>query len=297
MTTYDFISANKRKSVLLIIIFTVLVLMLGGLIDYVYEGGGFFLFIAGAYSIIIGLMGFYSGDKIALAVSGAREIKETDNQYLYLMVQNLCLTVGLPMPKVHIINDPAINAFATGRDPNHSSIAVTTGALQRLENEELEGVLAHELSHIKNYDIRVMTLVMVLAGTVAIIADLTLRSFLWGGRGRRREGDNGALLIIGLVLMIIAPIVAQLIKLAVSRRREYLADASAALITRFPEGLARALEKIGQQAQPMARASGATAHLFIANPFSGKALATLFSTHPPIEKRLAALRHMTGANG
>jgi heat shock protein HtpX len=296
MTTYDFIASNKQKSVLLIFVFTALVIGLGVLVDYIYEGGGAFTVIAVIYSTITALVGFYSGDKVALAVSGAKPIEEKDNQYLYRMVENLCITVGMPMPKVHIIDDPAINAFATGRDPNHSSIAVTTGALQQLEDEELEGVLAHELSHIRNYDIRVMMLVMVLAGTVAIITDLVLRSFMWGGRKRDRDENNGALLLIGLILMILAPIIAQLIKLAVSRRREYLADASGALITRFPEGLARALEKIGAQAQPMKNPSSATAHLFIANPFSGKALAALFSTHPPIEKRITALRQMGGIN-
>ncbi len=293
MTTYDFISSNKQKSVLLIIVFTVLVVAVGALVDRMYGGGGFILAIAIGYSLFSSLIGFYSGDKVALAVSGAKEISEADNPYLYRMVQNLCISVGMPMPKLHVMDDPAINAFATGRDPEHSSIAVTTGALQHLENEELEGVLAHELSHIKNYDIRVMTLVMVLAGTIAIIADLALRSFIWGGGRRKREG-GGALLIVGLILMIIAPIVAQLIKLAVSRKREYLADASGALMTRFPEGLARALEKISAQNQPMKKASGATAHLFIANPFRGKSMASFFGTHPPVEKRIQALRKMAG---
>ncbi|MFH1046820.1 MAG: M48 family metalloprotease [Patescibacteria group bacterium] len=296
MTTYDYITSNKRKSVWMIIIFTLLVMAVGALVDYMYDGGGFILVLAVAYSLITSLVGFYSGDKVALAVSGAQEISQTDNPYLYRLVENLCITTGMPMPKVHVINDPAINAFATGRDPQHSSIAVTTGALQLLENEELEGVLAHELSHIKNYDIRVMTLVMVLAGTIAIIADLVLRSFIWGGHSERRKEGGGALMIIGLILMIVAPLVAQLIKLAVSRRRELLADSSAALITRFPEGLARALEKIGAQNRPMQSTSSATAHLFIANPFSGKNLAALFSTHPPIEQRIQALRVMAGIN-
>jgi len=293
MTTYDFISSNKRKSVALIIIFTILVVAVGALVDYMYDGGGIILTIAVGYSLFSSLIGFYSGDKVALAVSGAKEINEVDNPYLYRMVENLCISTGMPMPKVHVMNDPAINAFATGRDPEHSSIAVTTGALQHLENEELEGVLAHELSHIKNYDIRVMTLVMVLAGTIAIIADLALRSFIWGGGRRKREG-GGALLVIGLILMIIAPIVAQLIKLAVSRKREYLADASGALMTRFPEGLARALEKINVQNQSMRKPSSATAHLFIANPFRGKSMAAFFSTHPPVENRIQALRKMAG---
>ncbi|MFH2063525.1 MAG: M48 family metallopeptidase [bacterium] len=293
MTTYDFIDSNKRKSAILIAVFGVLVVLVGLAADRALEAGGSILALAAGYSVVTALVGFYSGDRVALAVSGAQEVTEKDNPYLVRMVQNLCITTGLPMPKVHVIDDPAINAFATGRDPQHSSIAVTTGAIQSLENEELEGVLAHELSHVRNFDIRVMTLAMVLAGTVAIVADLTMRSFIWGGRRRRDEG-NGLLVVVGLLLMIVAPIAAQLIKLAVSRKREYLADASAALITRFPDGLARALEKINAQSRPMKSASSATAHLFIANPFSGRTLAGLFSTHPPIESRIAALRQMSG---
>jgi heat shock protein HtpX len=298
MTTYDFIAANKRKSVLLIAAFTVFVLVLGRVIDMAYDGGGFFLMIAVAYSLVMTLVSYYSGDKIALAMSGARQVAAEDNRYLVRMVENLCIATGMPMPKIHVINDPAINAFATGRDPEHASIAVTTGAIEKLENEELEGVLAHELSHIRNYDIRVMTIVIVLVGIVTVLTDLVFRSVFWGG-GRHRDRDSGAsgvILLIGLVLMIIAPIVAQLIKLAVSRKREYLADASGALVTRYPEGLARALEKIGAEHRPLQRASAATAHLFIANPFSGKTLSQMFSTHPPIEKRIEALRKMSGAN-
>lgn len=294
MTTYDFISSNKRKTVFLVFVFSLLVVAVGGLVDYYYNAGGLILAIAVGYSVITSLVGFYSGDKVALSVSGAEEIDEESNPYVYRMVENLCIASGMPMPKVHVIDDPAINAFATGRDPEHSSIAVTTGAIDKLENEELEGVLAHELSHIKNYDIRVMTIVMVLAGTIAIIADLALHSFIWGGGRDQRKDGGGMLMIIGLVLMLVAPIVAQIIKLAVSRKREYLADASGALITRFPDGLARALEKIDAQNRPMENASSATAHLFIANPFSGRTLATLFSTHPPIEKRMEALRNMSG---
>lgn len=294
MTTYDFIAANKRKTVLLIVIFVALVSAIGYALDYAYESGGSIVVIAVAYSVVTALVGYYSGDKVALRLSGAREVAETDNPYLVRMVQNLCIASGTPMPKVHVIDDPAINAFATGRDPEHSSIAVTTGALQKLENEELEGVLAHELSHIRNYDIRVMTLVIVLVGTIVVISDLMFRSFLWGG-GRRRDREGGGLLmIVGLILVVLSPIIAQLIKLAVSRKREYLADASAVLITRYPDGLAKALAKIAAQSQPMLRASGATAHLFIANPFSGKSVAGLFSTHPPIESRIAALRNMAG---
>lgn len=298
MTTYDFIAANKRKSVLLIVVFVAFVLLVGRVIDLAYDGGGSFLAIAIIYSIVMTLVSYYSGDKIALTMSGAKEVTGQQNPYLVRMVENLCIATGTPMPKVHMIDDPAINAFATGRDPQHASIAVTTGAMEKLENEELEGVLAHELSHVRNYDIRVMTIVIVLVGVVTVLTDLVFRSVFWGGgRHRNRDtGANGMILLVGLVLMILAPIVAQLIKLAVSRKREYLADASGALITRYPEGLARALEKIHAEHLPLKRTSAATAHLFIANPFSGKALSEMFSTHPPVEKRIEALRKMSGPN-
>lgn len=289
MTTYDFIDANKRKSVILIALFVVLVMGVAWAIDELYGMGGGLLVFAGIYSTVMALVSYYSGDKMALAASGARQVEEKDNPYLVRMVENLCISQGMPVPKIHIIDDPAINAFATGRDPEHASIAVTTGAVQGLENEELEGVIAHELSHVRNYDIRVMTIVIVLVGIITVMGDIVFRVSM---RGNRRNRDNGAILIIGLVLLILAPLVAQLIKLAVSRRREYLADSSGALMTRFPEGLARALEKIEAQNRPLQRASAATAHLFIANPFSGRAIAGLFSTHPPIENRIAALHKM-----
>jgi heat shock protein HtpX len=296
MTTYDFVAANKRKSTMLIVLFVVLVIGLGWIIDKAYGGGGSIIAIAAVYSLVTSLVSYYSGDKIALAASGARVADQEADKYVVRMVENLCISVGAPMPKVYVIEDEAINAFATGRDPEHASIAVTTGAIRKLENEELEGVLAHELSHVRNYDIRVMTIVIVLVGVVSILGDLVFRMSFHGGRSRDSKGNNGALLIVGLVLLIIAPIVAQLIKLAVSRKREYLADASGALMTRFPEGLAKALEKIAAESRPMANASAATAHLYIANPFSGKAVAALFSTHPPIEQRVARLRQM-GSSG
>jgi heat shock protein HtpX len=297
MTTYDFIAANKRKTVILIAVFFAFIMSLGWLFDRAYDSGGFFVFLAAAYSIVSALVSYYSGDKVALWSAGARAVTEAENPYLVRMVQNLCITTGLPMPKVHIINDPAINAFATGRDPQHASIAVTTGAIQKLANEELEGVLAHELSHIKNYDIRVMTIVVVLVGIVSVLANMFWRLSFHRG-GDRRRGDSGsALVLIGLALMILAPIVAELIKLAVSRKREYLADASGALITRFPEGLARALEKIQRESAPLQQASAATAHLYIANPFGGRSLMKLFSTHPPVEERVKALRAMASLPG
>jgi heat shock protein HtpX len=269
---------------------------LGLLLDRYFEGGGFITLIAVVYATTTALIGYYNGDKVALWTSGAQAVDVKTNPYVVRMIENMCIATGTPMPKVYVIEDSAINAFATGRDPAHASIAVTSGAIAKLENEELEGVLAHELSHIRNYDIRVMTLVIVLVGTIAIMSDMFLRMTIFGG-GRRRDDDRGghpALMIIGVVLIILSPIIAKLIQLAISRRREYLADASAALITRFPEGLARALRKIALENQPMQRGSTATAHLFIANPLSGRAMANLFSTHPPIEKRIEALQKMGG---
>jgi heat shock protein HtpX len=293
MTTYDHISANKWKTAILIAVFSALVVALGWVVDRAQGSGGFFTGFALLYSSVSGLVSYFAGEKIALASSGARRVTEADNPYLVRMVDNLCISQGMPSPKIHVIQDDAINAFATGRDPQHSSIAVTTGAMQKLTNEELEGVLAHELSHVKNYDIRVMTVVIVLVGVVSMMAQLFFRVGHLSGRGNRKSGDVGAVFaLVGLVLLIFAPIIAQLIKLAVSRRREYLADASGTLMTRFPEGLASALRKIQAENMPMANANSSTAHLFIANPFSGRWMAGLFSTHPPIEKRIAALEQM-----
>jgi len=296
---YSQIDSNKRRSVLLIFIFVIFVAMIGFLLGLIngqsqgqYPYG--FVMIALMISLIMTSILYFSGDKIALSVNGAKEITKEQNPYLYNMVENLCLTSGQPIPKIYIMDDPAINAFATGRKPEISSIAVTTGALQKLANEELEGVIAHELSHIKNYDIRLMMLVAVLVGTISILIDWGLRFGFLGRRGSDREegGSSPIFLIIGLILLILSPIIAQLIKLAISRKREYLADASGSLLTRYPEGLARALEKIAFENAPMKKASTATAHLFIANPFNGQKLARLFSTHPPIEDRIKKLREM-----
>ena len=288
---YSQITSNKRKSVVLIAVFIALVLGLGWLIDEAYGGGGAITLIALAYSLVTALVSYYAGDKMALMASHAKEIRKEDSPELWRLVENLCIANGQPMPKVHIIDDPAPNAFATGRKPELASIAFTTGLLQRLDRTELEGVVAHELSHIKNYDIRVMTVVVVLVGLVAVMADLFLR-LSWHGGGRKREG-GGILLVLGLVAIILAPLIANLVKLAVSRRREYLADASGALLTRYPEGLARALEKISAYEGPLKNAHSATAHLFISNPFGRSGWAAgLLSTHPPAADRIAALRQM-----
>ncbi len=294
---YSQIDTNKRNSVFLVVIFFGVLLGVGYAFDYFYgfEGVPYVgLTIALAVSLLMTAVSYFKGDKIALAATGAKPISKEQNPYVYNLVENLCITAGSPMPAIYIIEDAAINAFATGRKPELSSIAITTGAISKLENEELEGVLAHELSHIKNFDIRFMMLVAVLVGTIAILADIFLRLSFFGGRGRSRENKGGGpiIFIIGLIFIIISPIIAQLIKFAISRRREYLADASGALLTRYPAGLANALEKIRQENIPMQRASKATAHLFISNPFQGQKIKNVFSTHPPIEDRIRKLREM-----
>lgn len=294
---YKQIDSNKRKTVLLIIIFILVILVLGWVFSEATEFGYAGLVIAVIIATAMSLLGYYKGDKVALWTAGAKgPIQKQDNAYVYRMVENLCITAGLPLPKIYIIPDPAINAFATGRDPQHSSVAVTQGAIEKLENEELEGVLAHELSHIKNYDIRLMTIVIVLIGIIALLSDFMLRSFFWGGRRRdSRSGQIGVIILIaGIILAILSPLIGRLIQFAISRKREYLADASGALLTRYPEGLARALEKISLENRPMKRANNATAHLYISSPFgkTKKFMAKAFSTHPPVEERIKALRSM-----
>lgn len=288
---YNQITANKRKTWILIAIFVAFIVGIGYVIQQWQGYGTGAIVTAAAISLVMTLGSYFAGDKVALASSGARRVNKEENPYLYRIVENLSITAGLPMPKVHIIDSPALNAFATGRDPQHASIAVTTGLMAALENEELEGVIAHELSHIQNYDIRVMTVVIVLVGLISLLANWILH---FGG-GRRSSDDNGRgniFAIIGIVLLLISPLIAELIKLAVSRKREYLADASGSLLTRYPEGLARALEKISGSNTPLATANTATAHLFISNPFKGKSISNLFSTHPPAAERIKRLREM-----
>lgn len=295
---YDQIAANKRKSWLLVFSFVIII----GLLGYAwgaYSGDRFgALTIAGIIAIVMALASYYGSDAIALNSAGALPIETREqNPYVWNMVENLCIAEGLPMPKLYLIPDQAMNAFACGRDPEHASIALTEGIVKKLENEELEGVIAHELSHVKNYDIRVATLVIVLVGLISILADLFLRSSFYRGNrsSSRGNGSSGnVLMLVGLIFAILSPIIAQLIKLAISRQREFLADASGALATRYPEGLARALEKLGQDGKPMDHISEATAHLYLVSPFGPKPsfLGRLFSTHPPIPERVAALRKM-----
>lgn len=287
---YQQIESNKRKTVVLVGFFFIITIALGWFIG-VYMGYGYWIFIfAVLYSIVSALISYFAGDKVALKSSGAEKIEKKDNPYVYRMVENLCITAGMPEPDVYIIDSPALNAFATGRNPENASIALTTGLINKLEDEELEGVIAHELSHIQNYDTLIMTLTVVLVGTIALIADLFLRARLFGLGGDNRK--SGVFAIIGFVLILASPVVAQIIKLAISRKREYLADASGVDLTRYPEGLASALEKISNSDKQLDTASSATAHLFISNPFKQKFFSKLFSTHPPAEDRIEELRSM-----
>lgn len=291
---YDQINSNKYQSVLLIGIVLGLVIAVVALYSFYVRGDFFLPVVAAVIAIPSSLLGYYKGDAIALASNRAQPVSASQAPELYRIVENLAITAGLPTPHLYVIDSPALNAFATGRDPEHASVAVTSGLIEKLNRLELEGVLAHELMHVKNYDILFGTLVAIFVGFMVILSDLFMRS-LWFGSGLRsrdsREGGQlGAILaIVGLVLLILSPIISKLIQLAISRKREYLADASGALLTRYPEGLAQALEKIAQQSA-VATAGHATAHLYIANPFSGKSFSNLFSTHPPIEERIRRLR-------
>lgn len=276
-------------------IFIVFIGLVGWAYGYLSETGSVGLILALVISIIMTLISYYAGDKVALATAGAKQITHDENQYVFHLVENLCITAGLPVPKIYIIPDPNINAFATGRDPQHAAIALTSGAIEKLTNEELEGVIAHELSHIKNFDIRLMMVILVLVGIIVLLSDWLMRSYFWN-RGDRDKNNLGVILLIaGIIMAILSPLIAQLIQLAISRKREYLADAAGSLLTRYPQGLANALAKIGQEnVQPLRKANNATAHLYIANPFGAtkKFMSNLFSTHPPLEDRISKLRQM-----
>lgn len=298
MNIYSQISQNIWKSWIIMLLFVVFAAGVGYVIGQATGYGTPFTVLIFIISITSSIGSYYFSDQVVLSTSGAVPIKKSDNPELYRIVENLAIGDGVAMPKVYIINDVSPNAFATGRDPKHASVAVTTGLLERLNKSELEGVIAHELSHVKNFDTRLMAITAVLVGFIAIAADLFMRGLIWGGV--RNEDENrraqGMFLILGLVFAIIAPIVATLIQLAVSRKREFLADASGALLTRYPDGLASALQKISSDPRPLRTATSATAHLFIVNPFKGKGFqgwfTGLFSTHPPIEERIKILRAM-----
>ena len=289
---YSEISSNKIKTVLLIGLFIGFVGILGYILSLVSHRPGIF-FLVGIGSLGYSIVSYFMSAKIALSMSGAQPVTKEQAPELYRIIENLSITEGVPMPSVHIINDPSPNAFATGRDPKHAAVAVTSGLLEIMDKEELTGVLAHELGHVKNYDIRLLSVVTALVSIVSFISDFFFNFSLFGG-GEDDNGPNWLNIAIGLVMALLAPLAATVIQLAVSRRREYLADATGALTTRYPEGLARALEKISKS-QPMTRPASATAHLYISNPFgnAGGLISRMFSTHPPIEDRIAKLRAMS----
>ncbi len=288
---------NKARSLILIFFFLILIGILGAIIGFVYDSIYLGLIIALIFSTIYSLIGFYSGDQLILAMSGARPVTKKEFPYLFHTLEGLAIAANIPVPKAYVIEDTAINAFATGRDPKNASITVTTGLLKTMNRQELEGVVAHEMSHIQNYDIRFMMLATVMVGIVTLLSDFLLRSFLWGGKDRRSKGGNIGLILIvvALVLAVLSPLIGQLLRLAISRRREYLADSSAAILTRYPPGLASALKKIAKDPDPLVdKANHATAHLFISTPFRKETgfLTGLFSTHPPIEERIRRLENM-----
>ncbi|QQG38338.1 MAG: M48 family metallopeptidase [Candidatus Kaiserbacteria bacterium] len=289
-------SKNIQKTWLLMGVFLVLIIAIGYFAGW-YLNNPSIVYIAVAFSLFMNVAAYWFSDKVALAATGAKEADPNQFRELHRMLENLAITAGLPKPRLYVIDDPAPNAFAAGRNQERAVVAVTTGLLGQLEKAELEGVIAHELSHIGNRDILVMTAAVVLAGFIAIIADIFLRMSFFGGGGDR-DNRNPLFAILGIVAIIVAPIAAQLIQLAVSRRREFLADASGALLTRYPDGLASALKKIASYQAPMKRANHATAHLFISNPFgaheAGRFIAKIFSTHPPVEERVAALVGLRG---
>lgn len=300
-TAWDHVSGNIFKTWVIMFFFSLFAV---GVIYVIAQGFGYGeiggLGITGFALILAGVMNFvsyYWSDKIVLGISGAKPIDKKDNPEIYRLVENLCIAAGLPLPKIYILQDSAPNAFATGRDPKHGVICFTTGILQKLNKQELEGVIAHELSHIGNRDTLLMSVVSILVGTIALLSDFFMRSMWYGGRDRDSKA-NGVFMILAIVAAILAPIIATLIQLAVSRRRELLADASGVLLTRYPEGLANALLKISKDREPLEAANRGTAHLYIINPLKGQEakawLAGLFNTHPPVEVRVKALREMEG---
>ena len=296
---YTSISANKRNSFFITIAITAFLIVLGYLIGTYWGSSYAGVGISFLLALIMSLAAYYSGDKMVLAISRAKRIEKRDYPQLFNVIEELSVAGGLPMPAIYVIDDTAPNAFATGRNPQHASVAITTGLMQKLNRDELQGVMAHELSHVGNRDILYATMVGVLVGSIAMISDFFLRSFFWSGGRRRRSDEKGGgigaiLVIVAIALAILAPICAKLLQLAVSRQREYLADASAAMLTRYPEGLASALEKIAGDKEVLEVANRATQHLYIVNPIKPfeKRASSLFSTHPPIGERITRLRAM-----
>lgn len=299
-TLWTYKDSNIRKTWFLMTTFFLVVMTVGYVFSQAYGNPGIFV-VAFLFSVIMSVSSYWWSDKLVIATTGARELSPQEAPDLHHIVENLAITAGLPKPRVYIVQSAQPNAFATGRNPQHAVIAVTTGILERLDRTELEGVLAHELSHVGNRDMLVSTVVVVLVGVLQLLSDMFMRSMWWGRMGRSNDREGGQVqlvfMILGIVLALVAPLIGMLIQLAVSRKREYLADASGALLTRYPEGLASALEKIAVDNTPMRQASHATAHLWLDDPYQGKKNTTswfskLFMTHPPIEDRIRILRGM-----
>lgn len=285
---YKSISANKRNSLLIIGLFVGLVVGIGYITSYLLGGDSSITLYVFVGVLIYALIQYYMADKIAVAISGAEEIQKKDNPRLYRIVENLAITLGFPTPKVYIINDSAPNAFATGRDPNHSLVAVTTGLLDIMTDDELEAVMAHEMGHIQNYDIRLSMIAFGLVSAIGLLTDIVIRILFFGGN--RRDNVHPAVYLIGLIAIILAPIIASMVQLALSRQREYLADASGALTTRHPDAMISALEKLLHHSKPLKRQHSASAHLFLVNPLKHNLFSRLFSTHPPLEERIKRLQ-------
>ena len=294
MTLYGQKDKNIRKTFLLFTIFLIVIIGIGWVFSQVYNSPDILVF-AVIFSGLMSFISYWYSDKIVLKISKAQPVKEEENKELYRVVENLCITAGLPTPKIYLIDDKAANAFATGRDPKHAVVAVTAGLLEKLDRTELEGVISHELSHVGNRDILLSTVVVVLVGFVALLSDFFLRSMFWRGLGRSNDRDRGQaggiFMLIGIGLAVLSPIAVTLIQLAISRNREFLADASGALLTRYPEGLAKALEKISKDSTPIRFANKATNHLWFSAP-AKTAVSKLFMTHPPVEERIKRLREM-----
>lgn len=298
---YTHIDSNRHKTWLLISIFFIAVIIIGWVFSYAMDNQGI-LYLAVIISIVSSFVSYWWSDKIVLAMSSAHLVTQENDRELYRLVENLCITAGLPVPKIYIIDDTAPNAFATGRDPEHAAIALTSGIIAKLEKSELEGVIAHELSHIGNRDILIATVATVMVGVVVLLADWFMRFSMFGGRRRSNDNEGGqialVITIIAIVLAILAPVFATLLQLAISRKREFLADADGAMLTRYPEALASALEKISRDQEPLEVANRATAHLYIVTPFKETEdkkigfFTKAFMTHPPVEERVAALRGM-----
>lgn len=284
---YSAIAANKRKTWFIMAIFALIIGVLGWVVSGIYNEPSY-LYLVLISGAVYALIQYFVASKLALALNGAKEVEKKDAPRLYRVVENLSIATGLPMPKVYVIDDPAPNAFATGRDPQHAVVAATTGLIDIMDDTELEAVMAHELGHVKNYDIRVMMIVFGLVSAIGFIADMIFH-MMWF---RDDDSPNPLFLALGVVAAIVAPFVALLVQMAVSRRREYLADSTGAMVTRYPEGLASALEKIRDHGSSMRKQNTATAHLFFANPLNGKSFSKLFSTHPPVDERIARLRQM-----